>query len=130
VAPNPVTPYQVTPYPVTFYPAGPAWGQPWPVVPRRPQAPGSTAALVTGIVALAGGLVLLLPLVAAPIAWYLGVSACRRSEREPDQWAPTGSARAGMVLGMVGTGILVVVTLLAVVVSTLAWVTISTPSPY
>jgi len=85
---------------------------------------------VTGIVALAGGLVLLLPLVVAPIAWYLGVSARRRAEREPDRWAPAGSARAGMVLGMVGTGLLLVTTLLALVVSTLAWVTISTPSPY
>lgn len=97
--------------------------------PPLPQAPGATAGLIVGIVALAGGLVLMLPLVAAPIAWYLGANAHRRAEREPERWRP-GSARTAMILGMVGSGFLAVGTLLAIVLSTFMWVSISAPSPY
>ncbi|MCK5891380.1 hypothetical protein [Aeromicrobium sp.] len=112
-------------------PPAPAWAHPWPApAPPLPVVPGSTAGVVVGIVALAGGLVLLLPLVVAPIAWYLGARAHRRAEREPDRWRPAGTARTAMVLGMVGSGILAVVSLLAVVIATLTWVAIATPSPY
>ena len=112
-------------------PPAPTWGHPWPApVPPRPAAPGSTAGLVIGIVALAGGFVLLLPLVIAPIAWYLGARAHRRAEREPDLWRPGGPAKTAMVLGMVGSGLLALVSLLAVVVATLTWVSIASPSPY
>ncbi|MEG9226931.1 hypothetical protein [Aeromicrobium sp. Sec7.5] len=118
------------PPPMPLGPA-PAWGHPWPApVPPRPLAPGSTAGLVVGIVALAGGLVLLLPLVVAPLAWYLGARAHRQAEREPERWRPGGPARTAMVLGMVGSGLLTLVFLLAVVVATLTWVTIASPSPY
>lgn len=112
-------------------PAAPAWGPAWPVpLPPRPVVPGSTAGLVVGIVALAGGLVLLLPLVIAPVAWYLGAQAHRRAEREPERWRPAGTAKTAMVLGMVGSGLLAVVTLGAVVITTLTWVAIASPSPY
>ena len=93
-------------------------------------APGSTAGLVIGIVALAGGLVLLLPLVVAPLAWYLGARAHRRAEREPDAWRQGGPAKTALILGMVGSGILALVSLLAVVIATLTWVAIASPSPY
>lgn len=93
-------------------------------------APGATAGLVVGIVALAGGLVLLLPLVIAPVAWYLGARALRQSEREPDLWRPGGTAKTAMVLGMVGSGLLTLVVLFAIVIATLTWVTIASPSPY
>lgn len=109
----------------------PVWGHPWPApVPPRPVAPGSTAGLVIGIVALAGGLVLLLPLVVAPLAWYLGARAHRRAEREPDAWRQGGPAKTALILGMVGSGILALVSLLAVVIATLTWVAIASPSPY
>ncbi len=97
--------------------------------PQPPQAPGAGAALVLGIVALAGGFVLMLPLVVAPVAWYLGASAQRLAEREPERWR-AGSARAGMILGIIGTAFLAVATLVAIVFSTLAWVAVATPSPY
>lgn len=120
-----------TPTPPPPAPPAPAWGYPWPVpVPPRPVAPGSTAGLVLGIVALAGGLVLLLPLVVAPIAWYLGAQAHRRAEREPERWRPGGPAKTAMVLGMIGSGLLALVSLLAVVIATLTWVSIASPSPY
>lgn len=118
-----------TPPPMPF--PAPAWGHPWPApLPPRPVAPGATAGLVVGIVALAGGLVLLLPLVIAPVAWYLGARALRQTEREPDLWRPGGTAKTAMVLGMVGSGLLTLVVLLAVVIATLTWVTIASPSPY
>lgn len=122
-------PAHPTPPPMPF--PAPAWGHPWPApLPPRPVAPGATAGLVVGIVALAGGLVLLLPLVIAPVAWYLGARALRQTEREPDLWRPGGTAKTAMVLGMVGSGLLTLVVLLAVVIATLTWVTIASPSPY
>lgn len=119
------------PTPPPPMPPAPAWGHGWPApLPPRPVVPGSTAGLVVGIVALAGGLVLLLPLVIAPVAWYLGAQAHRRAEREPELWRPAGTAKTAMVLGMVGSGLLAVVTLGAVVITTLTWVAIASPSPY
>ncbi len=120
-----------SPTPPPPAPLAPAWGHPWPApVPPRPVVPGSTAGLVVGIVALAGGLVLLLPLVLAPIAWYLGARAHRHAEREPDRWRAGGPAKTAMILGMVGSGLLALVSLLAVVIATLTWVAIASPSPY
>ncbi|MFT4298387.1 MAG: hypothetical protein QM597_01945 [Aeromicrobium sp.] len=116
------------------YPATPAapvpWGYPWPVAPLPPQLPGATTALVLGIVALAGGLVLVVPLAVAPLAWYLGAKASRLAEREPGRWRGAGSARTAMVLGMVGSALLAMLTIFAVVVITLMWVAMLTPSPY
>jgi len=83
---------------------------PFPVVPvRRPKAPGATLALTLGIVAVAGLFVLVVPVFLAPLAWYHGVAAGRRIEREPDRWSGGSDARAGVVLGMIGSGLMIVV---------------------
>jgi hypothetical protein len=73
------------------------------VVPARPKAPGATLSLVLGIVAVGGMFVLLVPVFLAPLAWYHGAAASRRVEREPDRWSGGGEARAGRVLGMIGS---------------------------
>jgi len=67
-----------------------------------PKVPGATLSLVLGIVSVAGVLVLL-PVFLAPLAWYHGAAAVRRHEREPDRWSGRGEAAAGRVLGIVGT---------------------------
>lgn len=74
--------------------------------PPLPRAPRATLALVLGIVGVAGGMMLLLPLLAAPLAWYHGAVARRMVEREPTRWSGSGEATTGMVLGMIGTGLL------------------------
>ncbi len=112
------------------HPAPPvaAWGTPW--TPPLPAVPGSGAALVLGIVALAGGFILVLPLLAAPFAWYLGARATREIERQPQRWGGHGSARAGRLLGMIGTAGLALVGLVATCVALLSFVSLAMPSPY
>jgi hypothetical protein len=75
-----------------------------------------------GIVSVAGGLTCLLPILAAPVAWVLGAQARREIRSAPQQWGGEGRATAGMVLGIVGTvllllGILLVVVLVVVAVN-------------
>jgi hypothetical protein len=97
-------------------PPPPAWSAPaWPVV-APPKAPGATLAMVLGIVSVGGFFVLVLPVFAAPVAWHLGVRARREIERDPTLWSGAVEARAGTVLGMIGTAImaLALVVLLAV----------------
>jgi hypothetical protein len=86
-------------------------GFPRPGFPQTapPKAPGATASLVLGIVSVAGLFVLVVPVFLAPLAWYHGVAAGRRAEREPDRWSGRGEARAGAVLGMIGCGLALVV---------------------
>lgn len=74
-----------------------------------PKAPGANLSLVLGIVSVAGLFVLVVPVFLAPLAWYHGVAAARRVEREPDRWSGRGEARAGSVLGMIGCALAVVV---------------------
>ncbi|MEH3032765.1 MAG: DUF4190 domain-containing protein [Aeromicrobium erythreum] len=78
-------------------------------VPGRPlpSHPRAARALVLGIVGLAGGFVLLVPLALSPVAWYLGASAQRAVDREPERWSGRSDATAGLVLGIVGTVVLV-----------------------
>lgn len=78
--------------------------------PPAPSAPGATAALVLGICSVAG-VVLVVPVLLGPLAWYLGASAGREVQRDPARWSDGGSARTGMILGIVGTGLLVAIVL-------------------
>jgi len=72
---------------------------------ERPRVPGATASLALGIICVAG-VVVLVPVFLAPLAWYHGMAARRRIERDPRRWSGAGEARAGMVLGMIGTGLM------------------------
>ncbi|QGG42616.1 DUF4190 domain-containing protein [Aeromicrobium yanjiei] len=85
--------------------------------PPAESAPGATASLVLGTCAVAG-VVLVVPLLLGPLAWYLGASAQREVERDPTRWSGAGAARAGMILGIVACGLLVATLLLLVLALT------------
>lgn len=82
---------------------------PPPFVQVRPKMPGAVASLVLGILAVAGTFLLIVPVFLAPLAWYHGAAARRRIEREPDRWSGAGEARAGLVLGIVGSVLMIMV---------------------
>jgi hypothetical protein len=96
------------PYPYTYAPQ--------PV--RLPSPPRATAALVLGIIGVAGS-ILLLPVLVSPLAWYLGAVAERQAEREPARYRRASEARTGMILGIIGTAMLGVGLLLLFVIGTL-----------
>lgn len=102
-----------TPHPYP-YPYGYAQ-QPVPL----PAHPRATTALVLGIVGVAGFFVLLLPILVCPLAWYFGAVADREAERQPTRYRRAGEARAGMILGIVGTAILGAALLMLFVVGAL-----------
>jgi hypothetical protein len=131
------------PYPPAYPPAG----APGPYAGHQPQQPGyppqpgmpvfptyvlpdhpkATSALVLGIIAVAGAFTCFLPVVVAPIAWILGAKARREIRSAPQQWGGDGRATAGMVLGIIGTVLLV---LAVIVVALFVIVAISSPTTF
>ncbi|MFT4189471.1 MAG: hypothetical protein QM621_12925 [Aeromicrobium sp.] len=105
----------------------PAWSA---YRPPKPSLPGATTAIVLGVVGVAAGLCCLLPLAAAPLAWFHGARALRLDDREPGSWQGRGRARTGLVLGVIGTVALLVATLVMIAVGALLWLTLLAPSPY
>lgn len=95
-------------------PAPPDWYQ-YPAPVRLPPHPRATAALVLGIVSVVG-LVVGVTLVLGPLAWYYGAVAMRGIDREPTRWGGRGAAKAGLIMGMIGTGLLALLMLLLLVV--------------
>lgn len=73
--------------------------------------------MVLGVVSVAGFFVLVVPVFVAPVAWYLGARASREVERDPAAWSGGTEARAGMVLGMIGTAMMALALALLVGVS-------------
>ncbi|WP_456695605.1 DUF4190 domain-containing protein [Aeromicrobium sp. P5_D10] len=82
--------------------------------PPRPHAPGATVSLVLGLFSVIG-IFAVLPVVLGPLAWYHGVNAQREIEREPARWSGAGEARAGVILGVIGTCLLALVLLVMTV---------------
>jgi hypothetical protein len=70
----------------------------------QPRADNATLAMVLGIVALGGGALCWLPFCAGPAAWVLGHRSLRAIEANP-QLAGHAEALAGMVLGIIATGL-------------------------
>jgi hypothetical protein len=108
-----------TPYGGPVPPGQPGWyappgTQPYPVY-VRPDLPKATAAMVVGIIALAGTFTCGLPILASPVAWVLGAQARRQIREAPQQWGGESKATAGMVLGIIGT-VLLALALIAIVV--------------
>ena len=68
--------------------------------------PHAQTALVLGIVGVAGFFTLVLPVLVSPYAWYHAAVARREIEREPGRWSGAGAAKAGLVLGVIGTSLL------------------------
>jgi hypothetical protein len=91
MGPSPYPPYQ------------PYWGPPV----ARPDAPSSTTAFVLGVVAVAGGFMFCgLPLILSPFAWHFGSQALREIEESGGTLGGESQARAGQIMGIVGTALL------------------------
>ncbi len=102
----------------------PAWGPPaYPYATEPPYGgwgpqpvqdhPRATLSLILGVVALGGGLICGLPILASPFAWVIGGRTVREIRRSGGRYGGEGLARAGQVLGIVGT-VLIVMFVLAV----------------
>lgn len=77
-----------------------------PALPNHPQA---TTALVLGLVAIVGssfscGLTAL----AGPFAWVIGARTVREIDAQPGRWGGRDQARAGHVMGIISTVLLVI----------------------
>lgn len=77
-----------------------------------PQHPRATAALTLGILGVLGLAVV------APLAWYYGTTTMRDIDREPGRWQGRGQAKAGLVMGIIGTGLLVLGTIFLLLIVT------------
>jgi hypothetical protein len=115
------------------YPQQPYPQQPYQ--PGMPQFPGyvlpdhpkATSALVVGLIAVAGTFLCGLPVLASPVAWVLGAQARNEIRRAPQQWGGEGKALAGMVLGIIGTVLLV---LIIVAITLLVVLAINSPGAF
>ncbi|NRQ49656.1 hypothetical protein [Aeromicrobium stalagmiti] len=91
------------------YPPPPGYGYPayGPQAPKHPQA---TTAMVLGIVGVGGGMLCYgLPLLVAPFAWFQGRRAMRDIDASQGQLSGRSEAKAGFVLGIIGTVLLTLV---------------------
>jgi len=125
--PPPPPPQQPQFNPQSGWPVGdPNAPQPYPQAPGQPgmpqfptyvmpDHPKATSAFVVGIIAVAGTFLCFLPVLASPVAWVLGVQARNEIRQAPQRWGGESKATAGMVLGIIGTVLLV----LAIVAITL-----------
>jgi hypothetical protein len=84
------------------YGYGYGYGYGGPALPEHPQA---NTAFVLGLVSLIGGFFCLLPLGAGPFAWVTGARARAEIDRDR-QYGGRDKATAGMVMGIVATGLL------------------------
>ncbi len=86
------------------------------VAPAHPQ---STLALVLGLVSLVGGLFVCgLPLLVSPFAWAIGRSSLKDIRESQGRLSGESNARAGMIMGIIGTVLLIlaIVAVIAVIV--------------
>jgi hypothetical protein len=72
----------------------------------RPDHPQSTTSLILGIIGLVGGFVCGLGLILSPFAWALGRNALKEIRASQGQLGGEGTAKAGMITGIVGTVLL------------------------
>jgi hypothetical protein len=112
-------------YPQPGYPQQP--GMPAFPTYARPDHPRATTSLVLGIVAVAGAFTCFLPVVVAPFAWVLGAKARKEIRSAPQQWGGESRATAGMVLGIIGTVLLV---LAIIVIALFVIIAISDPTVF
>jgi hypothetical protein len=84
----------------------------WLLVPRRrvDQAPGAAAALVLGVVGI------VVP-VLAPFAWKQGTEVEQKIAQSDGKLSGLSMAKAARILGMVGTGLLAIGIVVALVVA-------------
>lgn len=135
-AQQPQSPYAQNPYGqqpghTQPYPTQPAYGQPAyppqsayppPYAQVAPMHGSATTALVLGLVSLVGGFVCGLPILAAPFAWFIGRKALREIQASQGRLRGQGEAKAGMILGIIGTVLLIlgILAFIAIVVIAVA----------
>lgn len=104
-------PYGQAPYGQQQPYGQPGYGAPvygGPTQPGAPPHPSAMTALVLGIVSLAGIVFCAgLTLVLAPFAWWTGGRAVKEIDADPGRFGSREQAQAGRVMGMIGTGLLV-----------------------
>jgi len=116
-APYGQAPYGQQPYP----PQGQVpYGAPGYGGPMAPKHPSATTAMVLGIGALGGMFVCGIPIVLAPFAWMIGGRAVKEIDANPGRYSGRDQAQAGRIMGMIGTGLLVLGVLAAVALITIA----------
>lgn len=87
--------------------------------PASPAHPQSTLALVLGLVGLVGALFVCgLPLLVSPFAWAIGRSSLKDIRESHGRLGGESNARAGMIMGIIGTVLLIlaVVAVVAIIV--------------
>lgn len=101
------------PPPGAYYPP-PGQGTPPPGYPygypqyvQAPKHESATTALVLGLVGTAGAVACYLPVFVAPFAWFTGAKALREIDASRGALSGRSEAKAGMILGIVGTVMLV-----------------------
>ena len=97
---------------------------------RLPAHPRATTAMVLGIIGVAGFFILLVPIIVTPLAWYFGAVAQREAERDPTRYRHAGEAKAGLVLGIIGTALLGVALLMLFVAGALIMIGTSYDAGY
>lgn len=93
----------------------PGYGQPpygYGYLPQAaPKHSSATLAMVLGIVGLASFLICGCIAVVSPFAWYLGAKAKREIDQSGGQYGGRGEAQAGMIMGIIGTVLLILMIL-------------------
>ena len=117
-------PYPQPTYGPPSYGYPPPGGQSGPPVPGyppyaafpapRPDHPQSTLALVLGVVGLLFGFSCGVGFLASPFAWAIGRNAVKEIQASHGRLGGEGTAKAGMITGIVGTVLLILGVLLLV----------------
>jgi divalent metal cation (Fe/Co/Zn/Cd) transporter len=100
---------------MSYGPPNPGYQQPYQ---PRPQAEGATTALVLGLLGL------LLCQILSPFAWMQGNKALQRIAESNGGLEGEGMAKAGQILGIIGTillGLGILAALIAIVVSIITY---------
>ena len=93
--------------PPTAQPGGHPGYPPYAFAPPRPDHPQATLSMVLGICGLVFGFGCGLGFLASPFAWALGRNAVKEIRASQGQLGGEGTAKAGMITGIVGTVLLV-----------------------
>ena len=81
-------------------PMVPAYPQHYPMAASLPDHPNAVPTLVLAILGFIVGLTF-------PIAWYLGAKGTSDIKRQPGRWRPSPMMTVGMVIGIIGTVLMV-----------------------
>ncbi|MFI5426518.1 DUF4190 domain-containing protein [Aeromicrobium sp. UC242_57] len=97
----------------------PGFGYPQYVPP--PKHESATTSLVLGLVGTAGAVACYLPVFVAPFAWYIGAKTVREIDDSRGALSGRSEAKAGMILGIIGTVLLIIALAVIVVLIVLSF---------